>query len=195
MLFVVTVGLAEMVPLFPTQPLSLASGLLFGAQKARARGALKRARSSCRRALLQPPGAWPAPCNTPTPPTRGSTAQPSNPARPPAHPPHPPPRQGAALMLLGNTLAALGAFTIARGVGRPLAERVIKAEMGHGGGAGGGEGGSGKGGLGETWARVEAAIESGGFVRQLSAITLLRLTPVIPFRRAGHHGLGVAGCC
>lgn len=30
LLFIVTVMLAEMVPLFPTQPLSLASGLLFG---------------------------------------------------------------------------------------------------------------------------------------------------------------------
>ena len=30
LLFIVTVGAAEMIPLFPTQPLSLASGLLFG---------------------------------------------------------------------------------------------------------------------------------------------------------------------
>jgi hypothetical protein len=34
-LFVVTVMAAEMVPLFPTQPLSLASGLLFGPKKVR----------------------------------------------------------------------------------------------------------------------------------------------------------------
>jgi uncharacterized membrane protein YdjX (TVP38/TMEM64 family) len=34
-LFVVVVMLFEMVPLFPTQPLSLASGLLFGPQKVR----------------------------------------------------------------------------------------------------------------------------------------------------------------
>lgn len=34
-LFVVTVMLAEMVPLFPTQPLTLASGLLFGPVKVR----------------------------------------------------------------------------------------------------------------------------------------------------------------
>jgi uncharacterized membrane protein YdjX (TVP38/TMEM64 family) len=32
-LFVLTVMLAEMVPLFPTQPLTLASGLLFGPVK------------------------------------------------------------------------------------------------------------------------------------------------------------------
>lgn len=36
LLFVVTVMITEMIPLFPTQPLSLASGLLFGPQKARA---------------------------------------------------------------------------------------------------------------------------------------------------------------
>jgi hypothetical protein len=34
-LFVTTVALAEMVPLLPTQPLSLASGLLFGAKEVR----------------------------------------------------------------------------------------------------------------------------------------------------------------
>ncbi len=121
-LFVTTVTLAEMVPLLPTQPLSLASGLLFGAKK------------------------------------------------------------GAMLMLVGVTLAGLGAFFISRGVGRPLAERIIKAEMAeHKGGGEGGEGGEG-GGLGEAWATVESAIESGGFFRQMMAVVLLRLTPVVPFR-------------
>ena len=130
-LFVATVALAEMVPLFPTQPLSLASGLLFGAKK------------------------------------------------------------GALFMLLGVTLAGLGAFSIARGVGRPLAERIIKAEMGaHGSGSGSGSGGdgsdgggSGEGasGMGGAWAAVENAVQSGGFFRQLTAITLLRLTPVVPY--------------
>jgi len=32
--------------------------------------------------------------------------------------------QGAVLMLLGVTLAAVNAFLIARGVGRPLAQKV-----------------------------------------------------------------------
>lgn len=32
-LFVVVVMLSEMIPLFPTQPLSLASGLLFGGKQ------------------------------------------------------------------------------------------------------------------------------------------------------------------
>ncbi len=43
-LFVVVVMLFEMVPLFPTQPLSLASGLLFGAQKVRQGAAVVRRR-------------------------------------------------------------------------------------------------------------------------------------------------------
>lgn len=42
LLFVLTVMLAEMVPLFPTQPLSLASGILFGAQKVGGLGRLGR---------------------------------------------------------------------------------------------------------------------------------------------------------
>ena len=36
LLFVVTVICAELIPLFPTQPLSLASGLLFGPRLVRA---------------------------------------------------------------------------------------------------------------------------------------------------------------
>jgi uncharacterized membrane protein YdjX (TVP38/TMEM64 family) len=99
-------------------------------------------------------------------------------------------------MMLGVTLAGLGAFTISRGVGRPLAERIIKAEMaGHEAG-GDGQGGGGGGGMGATWAAVEGAIKNGGFFRQVTAITLLRLTPVVPYRwgcpggagaRAGHR--------
>lgn len=80
-------------------------------------------------------------------------------------------------MLIGVTFAGLGAFTVARGVGRPLAERIIKAEM-----AGHEKEGSSGGGMGATWQSVEQAIESGGFFRQLTAVTLLRLTPVVPYR-------------
>jgi uncharacterized membrane protein YdjX (TVP38/TMEM64 family) len=90
-------------------------------------------------------------------------------------------------MLLGVTLAGLGAFTVSRGVGRPLAERIIKAEMaGH---EGGGDGAPGSG-MGATWAAVEGAIKSGGFFRQLTAIALLRLTPVVPYRCAARARLG-----
>lgn len=41
--------------------------------------------------------------------------------------------QGALLLLLAGTLAATSAFLIARGVGRPIAQRIIDAEMGHAG--------------------------------------------------------------
>lgn len=36
--------------------------------------------------------------------------------------------QGAGLVLAGNVAAATSAFLLARGVGRPLAEKVIKME-------------------------------------------------------------------
>jgi hypothetical protein len=85
--------------------------------------------------------------------------------------------QGALLMLLGVTLAATNAFLIARGVGRPLAQKVIDMEMSH---ANDGDGGSSGGGtVAKTLADVQAAIEGGGLWKQLTAITLLRLTPVV----------------
>jgi hypothetical protein len=188
-----------MVPLLPTQPLSLASGLLFGAKNVRLSllsthprapvlcltvprsfvlfgitWALLDARHST---SLQVPSDGPAQ----QPPTARrhylSNAQ-----------------QGALLMLLGVTLAGLGAFSVARGVGRPLAERIIKAEMGdHEGGSGDGKGAS------SAWASVEAAIESGGFFKQVTAVTLLRLTPVVPYRcgrvRSGRPARAAAACC
>ncbi len=77
------------------------------------------------------------------------------------------------LILIGVSLAAFNAYTISRGVGRTLAERVINAEM---------SGEDADGAVSQQIAKVQRAIESGGFVKQLTAITLLRLTPVVPFR-------------
>ncbi|KAF6261198.1 snare associated Golgi protein-domain-containing protein [Scenedesmus sp. NREL 46B-D3] len=123
-LFVVTVMTAEMVPLFPTQPLMLASGLLFG------------------------------------------------------------PVKGAVVVVLGVTLAAVNAFSLARGVGRQLAEKVIAHEVGDS------AAGGGAGLVSQQLAAVNKAIESGGFRQQVAAITLLRLTPVVPFS-ASNYLLGL----
>jgi len=80
--------------------------------------------------------------------------------------------QGAACVVVGVTLAAINAFTLSRGVGRPLAEKVIAAEIGK----------EDAGPVARQLASVNQAIESGGFLKQVTAITLLRLTPVVPFR-------------
>jgi uncharacterized membrane protein YdjX (TVP38/TMEM64 family) len=77
--------------------------------------------------------------------------------------------------VLGVTLAAANAFSLARGVGRQLAEKVIAHEVGDSSAGGGGL-------VSPQLASVNKAIESGGFMQQVAAITLLRLTPVVPFR-------------
>eukprot|EP00878_Enallax_costatus_P017790 GHUV01018692.1.p1 GENE.GHUV01018692.1~~GHUV01018692.1.p1 ORF type:complete len:249 (+),score=73.09 GHUV01018692.1:299-1045(+) len=110
-LFVTTVMCAEMIPLFPTQPLTLASGLLFG------------------------------------------------------------PFKGALFIVIGVTLAAINAYSLSKGIGRKLAEKVIAHEVGEQ-----------QGPVQQQIAAVTQAIEQGGWLRQVTAITLLRLTPVVPFR-------------
>lgn len=86
-------------------------------------------------------------------------------------------QQGALFVVLGVTLAAVNAYSLSRGVGKQLAQKVIAAEMS-------GEKGHGKegGAIAKQLAAVTQAIEAGGFMRQVTAITLLRLTPVVPFR-------------
>jgi uncharacterized membrane protein YdjX (TVP38/TMEM64 family) len=118
-LFVVTVMCAEMIPLFPTQPLTLASGLLFG------------------------------------------------------------PLKGALFVVIGVTLAAINAYSLSKGIGRKLAEKVIAHEVGEQ-----------QGPVQQQLAAVTRAIESGGFMQQVTAITLLRLTPVVPFS-ASNYLLGL----
>lgn len=86
-------------------------------------------------------------------------------------------------MLLGVCLAAFNAYSLARGFGRSLAQKVIATELGHGDG-------SAANPVQQKLAEVQAAIEGGGFWRQLAAIVVLRLTPVVPFRCARlQHGL------
>lgn len=79
-------------------------------------------------------------------------------------------------MVIGVTLAAINAYSLSKGVGRQLAQKVIAAEM-----SGEGEGGA----VAKQLSAVTQAIEKGGFMRQVTAITLLRLTPVVPFRWVG----------
>jgi uncharacterized membrane protein YdjX (TVP38/TMEM64 family) len=81
-------------------------------------------------------------------------------------------QKGALCMLSGTTLAALLAYSIARGIGRPLAERIISAEMSEG------EGG---GRVQRRLAEVQAKVEQGSFLQQAAAVLLLRLTPIVPF--------------
>ncbi|GLI67441.1 hypothetical protein VaNZ11_011634 [Volvox africanus] len=128
LVFVAMVMLSEMIPLFPTQPLSLASGLLFGG------------------------------------------------------------KQGAALMLLGVTLAAVNAFVISRGIGRPLAEKVISMEMSEE--TGDSPSAATHNAVARKLAEVQRTIETGTFWQQLIAVALLRLTPVVPFS-ASNYVLGL----
>ncbi|KAG2435886.1 hypothetical protein HXX76_007081 [Chlamydomonas incerta] len=128
--FVAVVMFAEMIPLFPTQPLSLASGLLFGG------------------------------------------------------------KQGAVLMLIGVTLAAVNAFFISRGVGRGLAEKVISMEMGTEEEGPGHPNAQEHNLVARKLAEVQRTIETGSFTQQLIAVALLRLTPVVPFS-ASNYVLGL----
>lgn len=129
--FILAVASLECVPLLPTQPLSLASGLLFGAQK------------------------------------------------------------GALCMLTGTTLAALLAFALARGVGRPLAEKIIRHEMSESGGHGGNGGGSSRSTVQSKLQEGVAAIENGTFWQQAGAVFVLRMTPFVPFS-ASNYILGLS---
>ena len=129
--FTVAVSIFECIPLFPTQPLSLASGLLFGTQT------------------------------------------------------------GAGCMLIGTSMAAFIAFQIARGVGRPLAERIIRHEMAAGDDDADGSSSSSSTSSSSSNSKssavqmklkeVEAVIEAGTVWQQGFAIFLLRMTPFIPF--------------
>ncbi len=88
-------------------------------------------------------------------------------------------QKGALCMLSGTVLASLLAYQIARGVGRPLAERIISHELSGGSTDGGDEAPAGP--VQRKLAEVTEAIERGSFWQQAGAVLLLRLTPVVPF--------------
>ena len=112
---VVAMSVCECIPLFPTQPLSLSAGLLFGTLN------------------------------------------------------------GSLCIVAGTSLAAMIAFSLARGVGRPLAERLLHAEVPEGGDA------AQPGPFHSRLAALEATIEQGSFWQQTAAIYALRMTPLLPY--------------
>lgn len=82
-------------------------------------------------------------------------------------------------------LASLLAFQVARGVGRPWAEKMIRHELsGSDSGDrsdGGGEGGKPDGLVQRKLSEVLGIIERGSFWQQALAVLLLRMTPVVPY--------------
>lgn len=83
---------------------------------------------------------------------------------------------GALSVLTANSLAGILTFYLARGLGRPYAERLLGSE--------------GAGPLAQRAQQLQGMIEKGGFWSQTGTIFLLRMTPVIPYRHVG-AGRGV----
>lgn len=80
-------------------------------------------------------------------------------------------------MLAGTSTAATAAFFLSRTVGKTLAQRIVQEEMKE-------SGAESQNAVASAFQKVEDAIEAGSFLQQVIAVTLLRLTPVIPFRCA-----------
>lgn len=83
--------------------------------------------------------------------------------------------QGTVCIILGTSLAAISAFSIARGVGRRFAQRIVDEELS-------GESPDQAATVETKFQGVQNAIENGTFAQQTIAVAALRLTPVVPFR-------------
>ena len=85
--------------------------------------------------------------------------------------------QGTVCVITGTAVAAITAFSISRGVGQKLAQRVIAEELQA-------EGAERSVTLESKFQGIQDAIDQGSFAQQAIAVALLRLTPVVPFRYA-----------
>lgn len=83
--------------------------------------------------------------------------------------------QGTVCIICGTGLAAITAFSVSRGVGRKLAERVITKELKS-------ETTEQSAAVDSKFQGIQDAIDQGSFAQQSIAVAVLRLTPVVPFR-------------
>lgn len=86
--------------------------------------------------------------------------------------------QGTLCVICGTSLAAITAFSISRGVGKQLAQRVVTEELES-------ESSEQSAVLESKFQGIRDAIDKGSFTQQSIAVAVLRLTPVVPFR-CGH---------
>lgn len=85
--------------------------------------------------------------------------------------------QGTFCVICGTGLAAITAFSISRGVGKKLAERVVTEELNS-------ESSEQSAMVESKFQGIQEAIDKGSFTQQSIAVAVLRLTPVVPFRFA-----------
>ena len=83
--------------------------------------------------------------------------------------------QGTLCVICGTGLAAVTAFSVSRGVGRKLAQRVVTEELKS-------ESSEQSAAVESKFQGIQDAIDKGSFTQQTIAVAVLRLTPVVPFR-------------
>ena len=88
---------------------------------------------------------------------------------------HPSVMQGTVCVICGTSLAAITAFSVSRGVGKQLAQRVVSEELKS-------ESSQQSAVVESKFKGIQEAIDKGSFAQQSIAVAVLRLTPVVPFR-------------